>query len=72
MYLDTSTKIKLIAKKKGTSVPKLAKELGVTMQALYQKLQRNTWDEEDLKAIAEKLGCQLDISFIDKETGERY
>lgn len=72
MYLNTSTKIRLIAKERGLSIPKLAEQLGCTKQNLFTKLRKNTWKEADLMIVADKLGCSLDICFIDKQTGERY
>ena len=72
MDLTVSEKIKLIAKRKGIGLLELSEQLGFSQQNLHQRLLRNAWSQEDLKVVAQKLGCTVDISFIDNETGERY
>lgn len=72
MKLSVSEKIRLIAKRKKIGVGGLADRLGYSRQNLNQRLIRNAWTEEDLHQVAEKLGCALEITFIDNETGERY
>lgn len=72
MDLTISERIKLIAKRKGVKLGDIAEAFGYSRQNLNQRMRRNAWDENDLKAIANVLGCELEIVFIDKETGERF
>ena len=39
-------------------------------QNFSNKLKKGDFRESELRAIAEALGCELKISFIDKTTGE--
>lgn len=71
MELNTSEKIKIILKRKGITMNELSQSYG-SRQNLYQRLRRNTWSEKDLRDLADKIGCDLEISFIDRETGEKY
>jgi hypothetical protein len=34
-------------------------------------MKRDNFSEEELREIAEALGCGLEITFIDNETGEK-
>ena len=35
------------------------------------KMSRNNFDEKELTAIADVLGCELEINFINRATGEK-
>lgn len=72
MDITISEKIRLIMKRKKITTIDLSATMGFSRQNLTQRLSRNTWTEEELKTIAEKMGCKLEILFIDKETGETY
>ena len=48
----------------------LAERTGQTRQNLSNKLGRGDFKESELRSIADVLGCELQINFIDKETGE--
>lgn len=39
-------------------------------QNLHNKLKRDNFDEKEMREIAEALGADLRIEFVDKETGE--
>ena len=60
-----------MVKKGNLSEAELARRVGVTPQNFNHKMKRDNFTETDLHEIAEALGLQLDIAFVDPETGER-
>ena len=64
-------KIKAITKKKGYKVQDLASKLGISRMGYYKKVNRQAWSEEELRIFGDLLGCDIEITFIDRETGER-
>ena len=69
--MDVSEYIKLCCVKKGNiSEAELARRTGQTPQNMNNKYKRNTFKISELEKVAEALGADLKISFIDKETGE--
>ena len=49
----------------------MARRVGVSPQNFHNKMKRDNFTETDLREIAEALGLQLEISFVNPETGER-
>lgn len=69
--MDVREYIKLCCVKKGDiSEAELARRTGQTPQNMNNKYKRNTFKISELEKVAEALGADLKISFIDKETGE--
>ncbi len=64
-------KIKRIARYRGITIDELARGIGCTKQNLYLKMKRGNWKEGELEAYAEALGCEVEVVFTDKATGER-
>lgn len=71
MSLTTSEKIKVIVKRRNMTFSQLAKTIGISRQNLYNKLKRDSFQEQDLRAIAEALDCDFDAVFVMRDTGER-
>lgn len=69
--LETNEKIRLLLKRKGMTVTGLAESLETTRQNLTNKLNRNNFSENELKKIAEALGCSLILEFEDTASKER-
>lgn len=67
-----SEKIRAVMRRKGKTGKEFAAELGCSWQNVYLKLKRNNWSDEDLKKYAGVLGCDYEVTFIDKVTGERF
>lgn len=64
-------KIRIMCIKRGNiTMRKLSKLLGISAQNLSNKLGRDSYKVRDLQEIADALGYELSIKFIDKETGE--
>ena len=53
------------------SESELARRLGMTPQNLYNKMKRDNFSERELREIAGALGLELQICFVNPETGEK-
>lgn len=69
--LTTVEKIKVIMKRNNFTMTELANQLNCSRQNLSNKMSRNNFDERELTAIANALGCELEINFVNRETGEK-
>ena len=69
--LETNEKIRLLLKRKGMTVTSLAESLETTRQNLTNKLNRDNFSENELRKIAEVLGCSLILEFEDIASKER-
>ena len=58
-----------LVKRGNLSESELARRMGISPQNLHNKMNRDNFTESDLWQIAEALGLQLEISFIDPATG---
>ncbi len=56
--------IKILCIKRGISLSELARRMGVTPQALSQKLIRGTVTIEELQHIAELVDCKYEGRFV--------
>ena len=64
--------IRVACVKRGNiSEAELARRVGVTPQNFNNKMKRDNFSEKDLQEIAEALGLQVEINFIDPETGAK-
>ncbi len=52
---------------KGLKKKDIADRCGWTQSNMYNKMKRDNFSEEELRKIADALGCTLQINFIDKE-----
>ena len=69
--LTTAEKIKVIMKRNNFTMTELANQLNCSRQNLSNKMSRNNFDEWELTAIANALGCEIEINFVNRETGEK-
>jgi len=60
-----------LVKRGNISEAELARRVGVSPQNFNNKMKRDNFTETDLREIAEALGLNLEISFVDSETGEK-
>ena len=58
MNLTMGEKIRVILKRRGMTVAQLADLTNQTRQNLSNKLTRDNFQEQDIKAIAEALNCE--------------
>lgn len=71
MHTDVREYINLCRVKMGNmSEAELARRTGQTPQNMNNKYRRNTFKVSELEKVAEALGAELRISFVDKKTGE--
>ncbi|WP_434800293.1 helix-turn-helix domain-containing protein [Acetoanaerobium noterae] len=59
-----SEKIRILIKRKKTTITELASVIGTTNQNLSNKLTRDNFSEKELQQIAEALGCRFEGFFI--------
>ena len=69
--LTTAEKIKVIMKRNNFTMTELANQLNCSRQNLSNKMSRNNFDKRELTAIANALGCEIEINFVNRETGEK-
>lgn len=70
MNLTTSEKIKILCKRRGLSLGELAERTNQSRQNLSNKFSRDNFQESELRAIAEVLGCSYDPQFTMLDSGE--
>lgn len=71
MHTDVREYINLCRVKKGNmSEAELARRTGQTPQNMNNKYKRNTFKISELEKVAEALGAELKIQFIDTSTKE--
>jgi len=60
----------LLVKNNNISEAELARRLNTSNSNFNQKMKRDNFSERELREIAEVLGCDVKISFVDRQTGE--
>ena len=71
MHTDVREYINLCRVKKGNiSEAELARRTGQTPQNMNNKYKRNTFKISELEKVAEALGAELKLQFIDTSTNE--
>lgn len=69
--MDVREYIRLCCVKRGNiTEAELARRTGQTPQNMHNKYKRGTFKVSELEKVAEALGAELQISFVDKETGK--
>ena len=71
MNLTMGEKIRVILKRRGMTVAQLAELTNQTRQNLSNKLTRDNFQEQDIKIIAEAMGCDYEAHLIMRDTGEK-
>ena len=66
-----SEKIRILLIKRKMTMSELADKIETTPQNLSNKLSRDNFNEKEMTAIAQALGCKLDVSFEMNESGEK-
>ena len=68
--MDGTKMIKRLLIEKGINTVELARRLECGTANIYNKYKRNNFSVNEIEEIADALGADLKISFIDRETGE--
>lgn len=71
MQMTTTEKIKLIRDRAGLNLGELAERAEATRQNLNNKFGRNNFCENEIRKLADVMGYDVEITFINRETGER-
>lgn len=64
--------IKMICGYRDIALSDLAAKLHKSTSNFYQIIKRDDFRESELQEIADALGCDLRITFIDRETGREF
>ncbi len=70
MEMTVAEKVRLVAQRKGIKLYVLAERTGQSRQNLSNKLGNDDFTERQMRELAGALDCDLQINFIDRETGE--
>ena len=70
--MGASEKIKILLLKRGVSQKALAESLGMSAESFNNKLRRESFSQENMEVIAEKLNAKYSFKewFILNDTGE--
>ena len=71
MNLTMGEKIRVILKRRGMTVAQLADLTNQTRQNLSNKLTRDNFQEQDIKAIADALNCDYEAYLVMRNSGEK-
>ena len=71
MGLSVSEKIKVVLKRRGMTMGQLAEQTNQTRQNLSNKMTRDNFPENELREIADALDCDLEITLVMRENGEK-
>lgn len=71
MTITTTEKIKLLKDRNNMSLGELAERANTTRQNLINKFKRDNFPEKELRMLADVMGYDIEITFIDRKTGER-
>ena len=69
--LTMGEKIRVILKRRGMTVAQLADLTNQTRQNLSNKLARDNFQEQDIKAIADALNCEYEAYLVMRDSGEK-
>lgn len=64
MKITVAEKLRIIMARRDINMTKLAELSGQTRQNLSNKFSRGNFTESDIEALANALGCSVDIRFI--------
>lgn len=70
MEMKTSEKIRFLVGRRGVTLGDVAEGTNQTRQNFSNKMKRDDFKQSELTAIADFLGCDLKIAFVDKQTGD--
>ncbi len=71
MNLTMGEKIRVILKRRSMTVAQLADLTNQTRQNLSNKLARDNFQEQDIKAIADALNCDYEAYLVMRDSGEK-
>lgn len=71
MKLSTVEKIRILVDRQGMTLAELAEKTGQSRQNLTNKLRRENLTDSEIQKLAQALGCDSEVIFTVKDTGER-
>ena len=70
MELTVAEKVKVLAKRQGVTIGSLAARTGQSSENLFNKLRRDDFTVSQICSLADGLGYDAKIVFVNRETGE--
>lgn len=70
--MDGTKIVKKMLLESNINTVELAKRLDCGTANLYNKYKRNNFSLNEVEQIADALGCDLKITFIDRATGKEF
>ena len=67
MSMSAAEKIRILMTRKDVSMGDMAEKTGQSRQNLSNKMKRGNFAEKEIVAMAEVLGCTVNIQFIGKD-----
>ena len=67
MNMTAGEKLRIIMERKRVSMGAMAEGTGPSRQNLSNKMKRDDFSEQELRKMAEVLGCSINIQFIDSD-----
>lgn len=67
MRMSAAEKIRTLMARKGVSMGEMAEKTGQSRQNLSNKMKRGNFSEKEILAMAEVLGCTVNMQFIGKD-----
>lgn len=67
MSMNAAEKIRTLMKRKNISMGEMAEKTGQSRQNLSNKMTRGNFTEKELSAIAEVMGCTVNIQFVGED-----
>ena len=69
--MDGTKMIKKLLIEKNINTVELSKRLGCVTANIYNKYKRNNFSLNEIEEIANACGCFVEVSFYDKQSGEK-
>ena len=71
MGLTVGEKVKIILGRRNMTIADLADMTGQSRQNMSNKINRDNFQEQDIKKMASALNCDVEVKFSFKDTGEQ-
>ena len=68
--LSNPERVKLMASRRGVTLAQIAGMLGMSRQGLNSRMKLDTLSADDMRKVAEFLGCTYKSVFVMNDTGE--
>ncbi|MBQ2954464.1 MAG: helix-turn-helix transcriptional regulator [Clostridia bacterium] len=71
MSISAGEKLRLVLRRRGMTIAQLAERMNTSRQNISNKLARDNFTEQELRALCDALDCDCDITFTLRDSGEQ-